>query len=169
MLAMLRKIIFILKSLGLLVLGLSSMSVTSAEQIGKLEQSELIEGKNIKLLVDCVENKDFKITRDVKGRSFIGTDGEPPICVLSELRVNVDDRALPIPNRAIVDLSNVRLDGAEIKVRQEQLLIRLRGGDGLGSYSVRFIFEKGILIRREIEDRDSKERIRIRVSKFGKR
>ena len=145
----------------------SSSQASAPGETGIAETSAVIRGEKINVRINCAENIDFKILSDEVGRAFVGTDGEPPICIFREFHVDIGGRAIAVPKRAIADLSNVRIDRAEINEQNGRLFVGLNGGDGLGAYYVRFIFEKKILVRREITDRDDQENVRKRVKKFA--
>lgn len=108
--------------------------------------------KQFRLAIDCLPSSASKSRTGDKPRYYLGTDGGSPRCVLSNLTLTIGGDVVHFPKRGIEDLANVTiLGGVYLSSRAETVVLHIRGGDGTGSYKVRFMIEQNRAIAREIE------------------
>lgn len=141
----------------------------AAEQWGNLKDKGIASGKPYSLDLTCERNEHLQSMRPKNGASYyIGTDGGPPICVVSNLTIRIESKQVRIPKKSFSDLANIRLDGVRVKANPTLMSFELSGGDGAATYVIRFIVSNGLLIRREIEELDDHEKKKLTIKNYSK-
>ena len=170
------------KSLGRVVLGSAlgvvcmCVSLVAEEIVDSVAEYSVIhlEGR-----LRCASKTPFDVEvecRPVQGtdtyesRDFLGTDGYAPRCVVSRMTMTLDKRSVDLPKRGWVDLSNVSLPtGVFVTSRQDSVTLNLEGGDGSGSYKVRFVIRGGKVVRREAETMDEEGELQVETMDLASR
>ena len=119
-------------------------------------------GKPFRLQIECVSSKGQKSSA-VNPNEYLGTDGEPPRCIISKLKLTISGNPILFPKRGVHDLANATIPtGVYLTTYADTVVLHLRGGDGSGAYKVRFIIEHGRVTAREVESLDSEGKPHIR-------
>jgi len=86
------------------------------------------------------------------------------------MTMTLDKRSVDLPKRGWVDLSNVSLPtGVFVTSRQDSVTLNLEGGDGSGSYKVRFVIRGGKVVRREAETMDEEGELQVETMDLASR
>ncbi len=121
----------------------------SVKLVGVLRQG----GPRFDLYVDCVPfHESGKRLDPPRQAGFLGTDGQDPSCVVGSFVLKLDGAETQIPARSYNDLADVALPrGIYITKRGPLVIVHVQGGDGAGLYKARFLFRRGRLVSREVQ------------------
>lgn len=149
-------------------------SQTGPEQVAAYYDSISLSGKlqgavkdNFVVAVKCSRFRNKGSDTSTEPRSFYGTDGYSPKCVVTSLAMTLNGKAVSFPAISYADLADIHVATTiYLSTRDGTVLLHARGGDGAASYKVRFLIEGGVLVGREIERINDKEEVELIKEKY---
>ena len=79
--------------------------------------------------------------REVDGGMW-GMDSGIPRVITETLRVRIEGRSFPIPEKFYKDFTNTH--AVNVSEDKERIILELKGGDGAGAYTARFVLEYAV-------------------------
>ena len=138
---------------ALLVSGVAAAGKVSTYSDIELK-GKLYDGQPF-LLTIGTERNDIEDPR----ASYVGYDGQATVRILKKFSLVVSGKEMVLPKRAYHDLvdAHVFANGSPYLMQNgNTIVLHLSGSDGVASYEAEFHFQNGKLVRRIIEDMNSK-------------
>lgn len=126
-----------------------------AQYTGMQLEAQTSHGDSIAVFV---KTKKVSESDSSKADKVWGTGRNAPAdTVIEALKVTINNKAVVIPSKAYIDLSNLTIPkGFYAKEKGSEIQLQLRGGDGKNGYTAYFIIVDGKLTQRKIAYFDHK-------------
>lgn len=135
---------------------LLTAGVALAEPYAVHEVGKLASGKAYEL---TVREEAFKSNNQLAGSDYDwwGLDGGEPDYVLGKLEIKVGGKKLLLPQRFYADICQI--NAHKLYEKNGHVMLRLEGGDGAGSFSATFKFNKARMIERVVTAGEASDEI----------